>query len=286
MTFTHLTAASLPWDAVPSPDGTMIYYTATSDQGQPAVFSIPTAGGNPVELAQGEPFVNPLGIAISTDGETLYIADPWSAGSNGNFIYALSTSIGEIPALINGTQGTTPQGLTVASRDGVDQLYFTGIDPATGQPAVYQIAAGGGQASTIISGTPLIAPSGIEVAKDGTIYVLDRLASRNGLGSVIRISSGTVEKIADNIRTGAQLAGLSLTLDESLLLVSSLDSVQETAQVLVIDLATLNTSIINDVIGQNTAAGGLHRAYLTNQYAWADSSLGKKGGVYGVILNP
>jgi DNA-binding beta-propeller fold protein YncE len=270
VSFDMLTEATLPWDAVPSPDGSTIYYTALQSSGTPAVFSIPAAGGDPTVLASGAPFVMPLGLDISADGKTLYVADPWMAGAAGNAIFAVSTAGNAAPTVVAGTQGTAPQGVTVAG----DQLYFSGINPANaGQAAIYQIAlSGAGDATLVAQGTRLIAPSGLAVAKDGTVYVLDRLASGNGLGAVLRMKDGTVDAIASDVRIGGQMAGIALTMDESTLLVSSLDKTEGTAQVLAINLSTMQTSIINDVIKANKGAGGLHRAHDANTFAWADSS--------------
>jgi hypothetical protein len=282
--FNSLTSAILPWDAVPGPDGTTIYFTGIGTDGQPDVFSISAGGGEVTPLAADAPLVMPLGIATSTDGQTLYVTDPWAAGSLGNAILALPSSGDGEATVVSGTQGTIPQGIELVSHDGADQIYFTGIDPTDGQPAVYSIPAAGGTVTLIAKGKPLVAPSGISVAKDGTVYVLDRLASGNGLGSVVRINSSGVNTIAENVRTGGQIAGLTLTMDEALLLVSSLDSTAGTAQVLVVDLATMQSSIINNVINANTGAGGLHRAHNVNEFAWADLTAGTAGTVYKVTF--
>ncbi len=277
--FQELTAAMLPWDAVPSPDGSVVYFTAIGSDGTPGVFSVPSAGGEASVVKAGRPLVMPLGIAISTDGQMLYVSDPWTAGSDGSAVYALAISTGEA-TVVEGTQGTAPQGVEVMSRDGADWIYFTGMDVGDGQPAVYRVAAAGGDVTQIAKGAPLVAPSGVALAQDGTVYVLDRLASGNGMGAVLRIQGNTVDIIARDVRTGGQLAGIALTLDESLLLASSLDTEAGTAQVLVINLATMETSIINEVINQSITAGGLHRAHDVNMFAWADVQ--RPGRIYRV----
>jgi DNA-binding beta-propeller fold protein YncE len=273
VTFEKLTAATLAWDAVPSPDASVIYFTAMGEDGTPGVFSIPAAGGEPSIVASGAPLVMPFGIAISTDGQMLYVTNPWTAGSDGNAIYAVPTASGQA-TVVEGTQGTASQGIEVVNQNGADQIYYTGIDPSNGQATVYRIAVSGGEVALIAKGAPLIAPSGVAVAQDGTVYVLDRLASGNGLGAVLRIQGDSLDTIARDVRIGGQLAGLTLTLDESLLLISSLDTEAGTAQVLVIDLATMQTSIINEGISENTGAGGLHRAHHENIFAWADITPG------------
>ncbi len=257
------------WDAAPDPDGSTFYFTTNR-----GVFSVP-AGGGDVETIS-ESMVAPLGIAVSTDGLTIYVTDPWSAGPAGNGIFAIPAEGGD-PVIVEGTYGTSPRGLTVINENGADYLYFTGINPADGQPAIFKnLASGGMEAINISSGAPLVDPSGITVTQDSVIYVLDRLAAGNGLGSVFRINGTEFEAIATEIRTGAQLAGIALTQNEGALLVSQLDPVAGTAQVLLVNLENMETNIVDVVINVNTSAGGLHRAHNADIFAWADS-----GGTIG-----
>src|SRR3954468_1952254 len=104
VSFSATTKATLPWDAVPSPDGSTIYYTAFAKDGTPAVFSVPAAGGDATVLASGAPLVMPLGLDVSSDGKTLYVADPWTAGADGNAVFAVSTAGGSTPTAVAGTQ--------------------------------------------------------------------------------------------------------------------------------------------------------------------------------------
>jgi DNA-binding beta-propeller fold protein YncE len=279
--FTEMSAATLPWDAAPSPDASAIYFTAISPSGIPAVFQVSTQGGEAVELASGGALVMPFGVAVGTDGANVYVTDPWSAGAAGNGIFSIGTQSGEA-ALVAGTSGYMPQGLEIINQDGADMIYFSGYDPEDGLPAVFQIPAAGAAVPALLAkGAPLAAPSGVAISSDGTVYVLDRLAGGGKLGGVVRISGGSAEVIVDDVRTGGQLAGLTLTLDESLLLVSSLNNERGTAQVIVVETATLNTSIVDSVISANTGAGGLHRAANVNEFAWADSTGNPPGGVQG-----
>lgn len=288
ISFNLLASGLLPWDAAPSPDGSTIYYTAIQEGDLPGVFSVPAAGGESRLLASGDPFVLPLALDVSSDGQTVYVADPLTAGAAGNAIYAVPTDGEGDASLVVGTHNTAPQAVTVVSEGGADQLYYSGLNPANGQPTIYKIAAAGaGDATIVAEGAPFVAPSGIAVAKDGTLYVLDRLGMGSGTGAVWRISGAHTEQIATNVRIGGQAAGIALTLDETLLFVSSLDNDAGTAQVLAINLATMDQLIVNDVIGANLAAGGLHRAHDVDTFAWADSTVpgpGRRGGsVYSVI---
>ena len=281
-----------PWDATPDPDGQQIYFTATGQAGS-GVFGVPFAGGATRAVAVGDPFVAPRGLAISTDGQQLYVADPEAAGADGRTgrIFVVPAA-GGAPAALAGTAGTAPRGLEVVREGGADVLYFSGVDASSGQPAVMKVAvAGTGAVSVIASGAPLKEPVGVAVSKGGVVYVADRLASGNDLGSVFRITGATVESIASNVRLGKPVVGATLTLDESTLLVSALAADRDSAQVLLIAVPGLEKGIVNKVIEANTGSGGVHRAHNRNVFAWADSTVGlgrqrgggaSQGGVYAL----
>lgn len=280
-----------PWDAMPSPDGAIIYFTANGPTGA-GVFSVPFGGGQTRALAVGAPFIAPRGLAVSTDGRQIYVADTDAVGADGRpgSVFVLPVA-GGAPMPLADTAGTTPHGLDVVRAGSGDALYIAGVDPATKQPAIMRRGGAGADAVRVIaSGAPLKEPSGIAVAKDGTIYVADRLASGQNLGSVFRIVGSTIETIAQGVRLGTPVAGAALTLDESALLVSALATDRDSAQVLVITLPGLEQGLITKVIEANRGAGGVHRAYQRNVFAWADSTVGANrqrsgstaGGVYAL----
>jgi sugar lactone lactonase YvrE len=292
------------FDATPDPEGNLIYFTATSAQG-PGLFRVPATGGEVVTLTVGMPLTLPSGLAINASGETLFVADTaaeiehteamllsTAAVRNSHSegaIFRLPTSGGAAASnsgatLVTGTEHTRPRGLAVVQENGVEMLYFTGNDPIDDQPAVMKVAAAGGPLTFLAKGAPLVAPVGVTVAADGVVYVTDQAAAGDGLGSVFRIREGTVETLATRIRTGDP-AGVALTLDESLLLVSALETDRNSSIVLVIDLAEGRQGIINQVIGANIGSGGLHRAQHRNLLAWCGVTSGGGGVVYRVELN-
>src|SRR5262245_45160833 len=63
-----------PFDAVPAPDAHFTYFTANGSSG-PAVYKVASSGGTVTALASGAPLAAPWGLSISTDGQTLYVAD-------------------------------------------------------------------------------------------------------------------------------------------------------------------------------------------------------------------
>jgi sugar lactone lactonase YvrE len=258
---------SAPLDSTPGLDATTIYFTASSSHG-PGVFRVPAAGGAVTAVFAGSPFLAPRGIAISPDGQQLYVADPM-AGK----LFMLPTSGGS-PSLVQGSGGTAPQNLDVVNQGGQLLIYFTGKDPSSGQAAVFELALSGAKGlRMVVKGAPLVAPDGIVVTRSGVIYVSDRAAASGGLGSVFKIDGSKVTVIVDRVRTGNP-AGIALTRDESILLVSALQPTSPSAQLLLVDLSTGHTGSVTKVIAQNRDAGGLHASPGKNNFlSWCDRSV-------------
>lgn len=287
------TSFHTPLDATPDPDGNQFYFTAMSSQGA-GVFSVPAAGGAVVTLTVGAPLVAPVGLVVSTDGQHIYIADTNATLAttqaltasapltNTGALFSLPSSGGR-PTLLAGTEHTAPRGLTLVKENTVDVIYFTGVAPEDGQPAVLKIPASGGTLTIFEKGGELVAPTGIAVSKNGSVYIADQAASGDGLGSLFRFKphehqarSSHREILADHVRMGNP-AGITLTFDESLLLVSTLETSARTSQVLVINTTTHDQGLVNKIVGVNTASGGLHRAHNNNVMVWCGVTAGTGG---------
>ena len=253
-----------PLDSTPDLNGTTIYFTATGPHG-PGVFRVPAAGGAVTEVYTGTPFVAPRGIAFSTDGQYLYVADP-SAGTGGQ-IFRLAPG-GGLPSPVRGSAGTAPQNLYVVIQSGQQVIYFSGKDPGSGQAAVLKLAASGAAAPTVVAqGSPLVAPDGVVVTRSGIVYVSDRSASGGGIGKVFKIDGSVVTALVAQVRTGNP-AGIALTQDESILLVSALQLNSLSDQLLLVDLHTGQTGSVTKVVSQNqNDAGGLHACPCSEQQA-------------------
>lgn len=261
----------LPYDAAPSPDGSVIFYTALgSDDETHSLWSVPFDGGNAAELATG--FVAPLGIAV-TD-ELVYVGDAGDervdeseAGDQDLGTGALFTvpHAGGAATRIAAVDGFSIRGLELA--DEGDVLWFTGKDPADGAPAVAQLA--GDDVTVVAKGAPLSDPSGIVV--DGDIaYLVDTSASEDGKAAVMKVDGDEVTLLAGGIRAGMP-AGITLNGERTALFVSSLDA-DGNAQVTVVDIATGATSTVNQGLEGNDEAGGLHRARDRESFAWGGTS--------------
>lgn len=267
-----------PLDSIPDPTGQTIYFTAENAKGK-GLFQVATTGGTVSEVAVGAPFVAPSGIAIAPDGQHAFVADP-AAGAI--FSIALGKGVKPAPLAIVTTAGTAPQNLDVATEGGQTIIYYTGKDAQDGQPGVFKMnATGSDKPMLVYKGAPLTMPDGIAVAPDGTVYVADRAAAGNSMGQVFKIAGGKLSVLVPKVRTGNP-AGIALTKDGAVLLVSALQPDGKSDQVLVVNTATGESNSVTDVVGQNSAAGGVHRAYNSNLFSWADRTCRPKGCVFSV----
>lgn len=278
-----------PLDSTPDPFGNFIYFVAIGTHG-PGVFRVPAAANSPaVEVAAGHPFVAPTGIAISSDGLSLYVADPqaWSEDGHSGQIFVVPAN-GGTPVPLPGAAGTKPRNLDVVNENGREVIYYSGREPRQHQAAIFRLPATSNSAARILAqGAPFVEPDGIAVTRTGVVYVADRASTGPLRGNVFKIKGRSITPITSAIKLGNP-AGIALTLDESTLLVSSLQR-NGHDQVLLVNLRTLRTQSFTDVVGENeNDAGGLHRARYTNDFSWASLTSGTtgQGTVYVVTLRP
>ncbi len=269
-----------PFDSTPSPDGSIIYLTALTPEGDAAVFKAPCS--TPLsQLAAGEPLVAPFNIAISTDGTTLFVTDPGAEGPNDEkgMIFQLPAD-GGTPVAIAGTEGTEPRGLEVREEGGAQIITFTGIDPSDGQPGVFSISAEGGQFSVLAKGEPFRDPGGVALAANGTVYVTDTDAGAGRLANVVQLVPGdTPVVLASGIEVGFP-AGVALTGDDQTVIVSAYDRAADTDAVFFIDIASQAITPFTSGINTFTESGGLHRAKNAEVFSWCDSSANGTGTIF------
>lgn len=265
----------LPYDAAPSPDGSVIFYTALgSDEETHSLWSVPFDGGNATELATG--FAAPLGIAVSPTEEIVYVGDSGDERVDESELGNEDLGTGALFTVpFTGGQATriaSCDGFSIRAmeiNDDEDTLWFTGKDPADGAPAVMQLDLDAETVTVVAKGTPLADPSGITTDGD-TAYLVDTSASPDGNAAVMKVIDGEVTALAGGIRAGMP-AGIALNGDRTALFVSSLDE-ENNAQVTVVDIATGATSTVNEGLEGNDEAGGLHRARDKEAFAWGGSS--------------
>ena len=242
-----------PTDAVASPDGKTFYFAAHDELNEPTIYSVAsTPGSTPEVLAASEPLENPIGLVLSCDGATLYIAD--LGGENGA-ILALSTS-GGTPTDLGVTGIVRPASL--AMRADCETIHVAG-KTEDGLAALFAMTGGGGAASIIYKGEPLVSPTGMYVDTDGVTWLLDHRASGAGGEGVlwaIPADGSAANEVAGGLRLGTT-GGCSLTAGGGTAVIPTKDA-DGNAQLTSIDIATgemqqLATPDIQDPSGLRTA---------------------------------
>jgi sugar lactone lactonase YvrE len=281
------TEAAMPVDATPSPDGSEVYFIATTRRADPdglgferlpAVFKVSAKGGPITKLHEGAPLSAPFGITVSDDGQTLFLADASADTSDERSdgkVFVMSAA-GGVPRALPGTEGLAPGGVEVHG----DALYVTG--KKDGRAGLFRIGLGGGDLAPLAVGGAFVDPSGVAVARSGDAYVVDSgsATQAQALASVMKVSpDGRAEVLLEGLVVGHP-GGIALTSDDRTLLVSGLDPGKGTDVVTKVDLAGGEVTEITRTIGDFYESAGLHRARSTNVFAWADSHANGNGTVY------
>lgn len=269
-----------PRDAVPNSDGTTFYFTATTSGGAPAVFQVAAAGGQATIVKSGAPLAAPNSLAISSDDKTLFVTDGGGSGT----IFALAVDGSSISAL-PGSLGTSPVGIEVGRKAGqpaADVIYFSGKNASSGRAALFSLRTTDSAPMTVLEGAPLANPGGVTVTQGGDVYVANVDDVARSRGCIYRIASGSATELACNLHFGTP-SGITLNLAENTLLASGLDDTDHD-QVYAINLATKEVAAVNNDIGQNTRAGGVHRARSVDVFSWSDLAAGSGGAVYRVTF--
>jgi hypothetical protein len=268
-------------DATPGPDGCTVFFTAADENGGASVFS-GSIGGTPKALNTNFPFVYPVGVAATSDGQTLFVADlgaiPDPMKTTEGAIFTLSTA-GSGAEILGGTGGRYPRGLVIVKQGGSDVIFFTGVD-ADGQPGVFQVPAGSGTVTTVVKGAPFVDPGGIAVTAAGHVYVTDHGAAPGG--AIIDVS-GTTAKVLTQIKLGSYPAGIALSADETQLLVSG-EGAKGGSGVAVLDAASgAQKSVFTTGLEVANEPGGLHRATGADVFSLVNG-MATGGGVF--VLTP
>jgi hypothetical protein len=269
-------AFSLPLDAVPSSDGSSIFFTGVDPGTSPAIFKTAVAAGSTATVVTtGGVLGAPLGLAISSDGSTLYVADPagtTSSGKDRGVIFTVAASGGS-PAELTPTLDYAPRSVAVAKVGTADEVVFIGTDKSTGVDGVFEVS--GAAVTSVVSGKN---PSAVAVGTDGTIYILDQ--------------AGSIAKVAKGSTTATALGGASQTLsvsfpsgmdlaqDQSALLVSGFDPANGKESISRVEIASGAVTQLLESSLSGKEPSGLHRAPNADVYAFVDVGAGSSGTIY------
>lgn len=257
-----------PMDAVVSPDGTMIYFSAhdtlsTDIESDAAIFSVAAMGGAPQLLHSGPPLEDPSGLVLSCDGSTLYIADLGyqvddaadEEDSDKSPLYTMDVGTGNLSAFNAAGIGETAG---LAFNTDCSTLYVTGYTDM-GMPALFTVDPAGGSASVVASGDPLESPSGVYVDVDNIAWVMDHRNS-NEVGGILWAidEGGTASEVVTDLRI-SEPAGVSLVAGGRIAVIPSRDA-DGASQLITVDTEdmTMTTVQATDMVepaGIRTAIG-------------------------------
>lgn len=152
-----------------------VYVTGFNLAGDAGIWWIDSAAVA-TELYAGAPLVQPTGIAISADGNTVYLSDlgvPSTTGAMNGAVYSMGSGGGALNEL--GADDSIDLPGDVAEAHGGSGLYVSGFD-ASGNAAIFTLA--GGVASVVASGGSFVDPTAIAVDPSGDwLFVVDSLAA-------------------------------------------------------------------------------------------------------------
>jgi DNA-binding beta-propeller fold protein YncE len=222
-----------PTDAVASLDGKTFYFAAYDTTGTAAIFmTAAQPNSTAMALATGEPLEAPIGLVLSCDGKTLYVAD---MGGDDGAVLSLAIG-GGTPADLGVTGVIRPGGLAMGPD--CKTLYVTGRT-ADGMPALFSVATTGGAATVVWMGMPLVSPTGLHVDHEGVAWVMDHLAAgKDGEGVLFAIPSdgSKADEVISDLRMGTP-GGVSLTAGGGTAVMPTRDH-DGNAQLTSVDIAT------------------------------------------------
>jgi DNA-binding beta-propeller fold protein YncE len=257
-----------PTDAVASPDGRTFYFTAWDMDQEPALFQVDAAPGSTAKaLATGDPLDAPIGLVMSCDGATVYIAD---MGGEDGALLAASTSSGDVTEL--GSTGVSrPSGLAMAPD--CKSLFASGR-LADGTPALFEVPIGGGEARVVYQGAPLVSPTGLHVDDKRVVWALDHHAlGASGEGVLFAVSAdgGEATEVMSNLQLGTP-GGCSLTAGGGVAVIPTRDA-DGNAQLTSVDIATGEvTQLATPDVAE---PAGVRSARKAGVFALVDSAAGK-----------
>ena len=257
-----------PTDAVASPDGKTFFFAAYDEAKTPTIYKVAsTADSAPEVLAAGDPLETPIGLVMSCDGKTLYIAD--MGGENGA-VLALSTGAGGVPTDLGAAGIIRPSGL--AMRADCKTLHASGLTE-TGAPALFSLASLGGAATIIYQGEPLVSPTGLHVDNDGVSWLMDHRAAGDageGVLWAIPADGSAATAVISGLRMGTT-GGVSLTAGGGTAVMPTKD-IEGNAQLTSVNITTGET--VQLAAPDMTDPSGLRTAREAGVFAVVDSEAG------------
>lgn len=282
------TVCQRPLDAVPDSTGRNVYFTAFTAADVPAVFrvAVPAAGAMPAVptlLIAGMGMALPLGIAISPDDATLYIADPGAdrgtaeADLGAGAVFAIAAAGGTPRVLALGATLVHPNAVSISS-DGADLLVSAQLLNATTGDRTHGVfrAPRAGSAASVVA-MNLSGPSGVSQATGGAVVVADLRRTGPRAGAAVTISPGAPAAVTGDLVANFP-AGLAHTLDGRGILISG--AAQGSAGLLTVVVGDGGVSAPAGLSSGMVTPLGLHRARTVDVWSVADENAGDNGQIF------
>ncbi|MBI5514904.1 MAG: hypothetical protein HY909_14105 [Deltaproteobacteria bacterium] len=285
---------SRPLDSIPDTMGRNIFFTAYNAMNEPAVFraAVPAMGmpmAAPTQVVAGMGLAFPVGITLSNDDSTIYVADQAADRNMGaevlegvGAIFAIPAA-GGAPTQVNvGTELLTPAAITITS-DGMDLLITGQRRTDMGfERALFRVSRSGGTA--MLMTTNLVDPSGVSQAPMGGIICHDTRRGGERSATAVSVTGMAATDVAGSLEAGYP-AGLAYGLDSRTILLSGADPANG---------GGLLTFVMGDgrpmapmaLSTGMVAPLGLHRARSVNAWAVADEGAGDNGQIFMVAMGP
>lgn len=278
------TVCMRPLDAVPNAAGTVVFFTAFTPTGEAAVFraSVPAEGAppaTPTVVTMGGGLEFPLGITISNDDATLYVADQSAdrgAESDIGAVFSIPAMGGAPTVVALGAELVRPAAITI-SADGNDLLVSGQRATATDLTrALFRVPRGGGSITLLT--TNLVDPSGVSQAPSGVIICHDTRRGGARSATAVVVGAAAVTDFAGGLVANYP-AGLAYAMDSRSALFSGADP--EVGDGLLTFAGPDGRPAAPAALsaGMSTPLG-LHRARMRDAWAVADESANGAGQVF------
>jgi hypothetical protein len=285
---------SRPLDSIPDTMGRNIYFTAYNAMREPGVFraAVPAMGmpmAAPTQVVAGMGLSFPVGITLSNDDSTIYVADQTADRGSGDMVQEGVGAIFAIPAAggapmqVNvGTELVTPAAITITA-DGMDLLITGQRRTDMGfQRALFRVSRMGGTATVVT--TNLVDPSGVSQSPMGGIICHDTRRGGENSATAVSVTGMAAMEVAGSLEAGYP-AGLSYGLDSASILLSGADPSNGGGLLTFVSSSgrpmapmALSTGMVSPL--------GLHRARSLNAWAVADEGAGNNGQIFMVSMGP
>jgi hypothetical protein len=149
------------------PDCKTLFATGRTDDGQPALFTIPLAGGAATAIATGEPLVSPTGLHVDAAG-TAWVMDHLAQGAKGPGVLFSINKAGKVGEVASDLRMGTPGGVSLTAGGG------TAVIPtkdANGMAQLTSVSIKTGEV-TQLAAPEMMDPAGLRTAREAGVFAV------------------------------------------------------------------------------------------------------------------